>query len=194
MSLVTRAHHPRGWSMVVQCASSWSTSLLLLGVCSLTSRVCVAQAPDVHLGLGLKLGASSYDLDGTGTAFVGGPTAFAQFGKLVIVELGVPVLDYSQDVDGFPGDASSRTRFLLPELSVRIQAPIGRVAPFLAAGGGGAIRLNGQARGGGTLHAGAGVRVRVSSVTRLHGEVRARSIRPWTGSAVDFTIGADFLR
>jgi hypothetical protein len=37
-------------------------------------------------------------------------------------------LDYAQDVGDFPGDASGRTRFLLPELSVQIQAPVGRVA------------------------------------------------------------------
>lgn len=194
MSPVTRAHALRRMPQRMRWGCRWATSLAVVCTCSLTPQLCQGQTSNARFGLGLRAGVSSYDLDGTGTAFVGGPTAFVQIGKLLVVEFGLPVLDYSRSVSGFPGDASSRTRFLLPEVSMEVQARIGRVAPYLGAGGGGAIRLNGQVAGGGTLHAAGGVRVRVGAQTRLRGEVRARAIRPWSGSTVDFAAGVEFAR
>jgi hypothetical protein len=141
----------------------------------------------------VKAGLSAYDLDGTGTAFVGGPVGYAVLGRHFLVELGVPIFEHSRDVTaGKVVIGSERTRFLLPELSLQGQVQLGRFQPYLAVGGGAAIRLNGFTQGGGTLHAGLGTRAVVGRYTLLRGEARARSIRPWNGDAVDFTLGIEW--
>jgi hypothetical protein len=153
-----------------------------------------AQSRGVRFGSGIQAGLSSYDLDGTGTAFVSGLVIYATLLRPLIVEAAIPFYDYSRDAEGFPGGGSNRTRFLLPEVSLQVQAHSGRFRPYLAAGAGGALRLNGNVSGGGTLHAATGLRALVKRAMLLRGEVRARSIRPWSGSTVDFTIGIEWAR
>jgi hypothetical protein len=151
-----------------------------------------AQEPGTPFGTGMKAGLSSYDLDGTGTAFVVGPIGYVALSRHFLVQVGVPIFDYSRDVFAAGFTASERTRFLLPELDLQAQAFLGRFRPYLAIGGGAAIRLDGFTRGGATLHAGLGTRAVVGRRTLLRGEVRARSIRPWSGSTVDFTLGIEW--
>jgi hypothetical protein len=152
------------------------------------------QEPSASYGAGVKAGLSAFDLNGTGTAFVGGPIGYAVLNKHLLVELGVPLFEHSRDVSAGGLTGSERTRLFLPELSLEGQVQLGRFQPYLAVGGGAAIRLNGPTRGGGTLHAALGTRAAVGRHTLLRGEIRARSIRPWSGDAVDFTLGIEWTR
>jgi hypothetical protein len=145
-------------------------------------------------GTGFRLGASPYDLDGTGTAFVLGPQADLALSRTFLGELSIMIFDHISNLEFAGFTASERTRFLLPELSLEAQATIGRFQPYLLAGGGAAIVLNGPVDGGGTLHAGIGTRFKLGENTLLRAEGRARSIRPWTGETVDFTVGIEWTK
>jgi hypothetical protein len=142
----------------------------------------------------VKAGFSPFDLDGTGTGIVFGPQADLMLSKLFFTELSVTVFDHSRDVSFGSTQASQRTRVLLPELSLGAHTTVGRFQPYLLVGGGAAIRLNGFVDGGGTLHAGLGTRFVVGQYTLLRAEAKARSIRPWAGETVDFTIGIEWIR
>ena len=176
-------------------AAVGSSATILLGLAFLAGRLDAqtARSPGAF-GTGVRAGVASYDFDGTGTAFVVGAVLYRPFGRTLLVELAVPVLDYSQDAGpaGFGG--YRRTRFLLPEIDAQAQARLGRLRPYVAAGGGWAIRLNGGEPGGATLHAALGARLLVGRATFLRAETRARSIRPWAASTVDFTVGIEWAR
>jgi hypothetical protein len=128
-------------------------------------------------------------LDGTGTALVVGSHADLVLDKTFLGELSVTVFDHSSEVDFAGVEASERTRLLLPEVSIQAQTTLGRFQPYLFAGGGAAVRLNGFVNGGGTLHAGLGTRVVIGQRSLLRFETRARSVRPWAGETVDITAG-----
>ena len=67
--------------------------------------------------------------------------------------------------------------------------PLGPVSPFLGAGVGASIELEGQDDQALTLHAVLGVNVAVSRRIETVTEARIRSIDPWTGNTVDLLIG-----
>ena len=104
------------------------------------------------------------------------------------------IFDHSHDVEFAGVTASQRTRFLLPELSLQAQTAMGRFQPYVLVGGGAAIVLNGPVEGGGTLHAGIGTRHILGENTLLRAEGRARSIRPWAGETLDFTVGIEWTK
>jgi hypothetical protein len=104
------------------------------------------------------------------------------------------IFDHSHKVEFAGVTASERTRFLLPELSLQAQTAMGRFQPYVLVGGGAAIVLNGPVEGGGTLHAGIGTRYILGENTLLRAEGRARSIRPWAGETVDFTVGIEWTK
>ena len=145
-------------------------------------------------GAGVRLGVSPYDLDGTGTALVIGAQVDRALSKTFLGEVGFPLLDRSSTVRFADIEASERTRLLLPEVSLQAQASLGRAQPYIFAGGGAAVSLNGHVAGGGTLHAGLGTRVLVGRRTLLRFEARARSIRPWAGETVDLTVGLEWIK
>jgi hypothetical protein len=154
----------------------------------------LAQYRPGQWGAGIRIGASPYDLDGTGTGIVFGPQADLVLNKVLLTELSIMVFDHSSTVDVLGQDGSERTRLLLPEVSLQAQTTIGRFQPYVLVGGGAAIRLNGFVDGGGTLHTGLGTRLIVGTHTVLRFEARARSIRPWTGETVDFTAGIEWTK
>jgi hypothetical protein len=145
-------------------------------------------------GAGVRVGASPYDLDGTGTGLVVGTQADLVLKKALLGEVSVVLFDHLQTVRFAGIEASERTRLLLPEVSIQAQATIGRFQPYIFAGGGAALRLNGSVDGGGTLHAGLGTRFVVGQHTLLRFEGRARSIRPWAGETVDLTVGLEWIK
>jgi outer membrane protein with beta-barrel domain len=165
---------------------------LLIGCLIAATTGLHAQEPGTRFGAGVKAGPSFYDLDGTGTGFVGGPVGYLALNRTFMVEVDVPVFDHSVEIIGGNVVSSERTRLLLPEIGLLAQAYLGGFRPYLVVGGGAAIRLNGFVDGGGTLHAGFGARVAIGQHTFLRGEARARSIRPWTGETVDVTLGIEW--
>lgn len=169
------------------------TVLLCLGLI-LSSSSLLAQYRPGQWGAGVRIGASPYDLDRTGTAIVVGSQADLVLNKVFLGELSVTLFDHSSEVDFAGQEASERTRFLLPEVSLQAQVSLGRFQPYLFAGGGAAIRLNGFVDGGGTLHAGVGTRLVVGQHTLLRFEGRARSIRPWAGQTIDLTAGIEWTK
>jgi hypothetical protein len=170
------------------------TALLCLCLIIINGSSVLAQYRPGQWGVGVKIGASPYDLDGTGTGMVLGPQADLVLNKVFLGELSVTVFDHSTEVDFAGQEASERTRLLLPEVSLQAQMTLGRFQPYLFAGGGAAVRLNGFVDGGGTLHAGLGTRVAVGPYTLLRFEGRARSIRPWAGETVDLTAGIEWTK
>jgi hypothetical protein len=171
---------------------SLRTALLCLCLSLINGSSVLAQYRPGQWGVGVKIGASPYDLDGTGTGMVLGPQADLVLNKVFLGELSVTVFDHFTEVDFAGQEASERTRLLLPEVSLQAQMTLGRFQPYLFAGGGAAVRLNGFVDGGGTLHAGLGTRVAVGPHTLLRFEGRARSIRPWAGETVDLTAGIEW--
>lgn len=169
-------------------------TLLLILSLSASATSLMAQYKSGQWGAGVRIGASPYDLDGTGTGIVLGPQADLALNNVLLAELSAIVFDHSRDVDFLGQEASERTRLLLPELSLQAQATVGRFQPYIFAGGGAAIRLNGFVDGGGTLHAGLGTRLVVGEHTLLRFEARARSIRPWAGETVDLTGGIEWTK
>ena len=153
-----------------------------------------AQYRSGQRGIGLRLGASPYDLDATGTAVVLGPQVDYALSKTLVGELGIILFDHyaTEDFGGGVLIASNRTRLLLPELSLQAQARIGRFQPYILGGGGVAIRLNGSVAGGNTLHGGLGTRIRVGESTMLRFEARARAIGS-AGETVDLTAGIEWV-
>ena len=154
-----------------------------------------AQYESGQWGIGFRLGASPYDLDGTGTGFVLGPQADYALHKAFVGELAIILFDHYTTVDfGGVVRATNRTRLLLPELSLQAQATMGPFQPYLFAGGGVALRLNGSVAGGNTLHAGIGTRLGVGEETMLRFEVRSRALRHSAGETLDLTVGIDWAR
>jgi len=160
----------------------------------LSAPVLHAQYRSGQWGAGMRVGASPYDLDGTGTGIVLGPHVDLALSQTFIGELSLTVFDHTNEVEFAGITASERTRFLLPELSVEAQINIGRFQPYALVGGGAAIVLNGLVEGGGTLHAALGTRFALDGNTLLRAEGRARSIRPWNGEMVDFTLGIEWMK
>jgi hypothetical protein len=169
------------------------TVVLTLCITS-SATVLPAQYRPGQWGAGVRVGASPYDLDGTGTGIVFGPQADLVLNRVMLAELSVPVFEHDNTVEVFGQEATQRTRSLLPELSLQAQMSVGRFQPYVFAGGGAAIRLNGPIDGGGTLHAGLGTRLVIGEHTLLRFEGRARSVKPWAGETVDLTAGIEWTR
>jgi hypothetical protein len=171
-----------------------------LGQVMLLGGFLISSAPDLpaqyrsgQWGVGFRLGASPYDFDGTGTGFVLGLQADRAFNKALVGELAITLWDHYTTVeDRGAVRATDRTRLLLPELSLQAQATLGGFQPYLFAGGGVALPLNGSVASGHTLLAGVGTRVGVGDNTMLRFEARARAIRPSAGKTVDLTVGIEW--
>jgi hypothetical protein len=152
-----------------------------------------AQYQSGQWGIGFRLGASPYDLDGSGTGFVLGPQADYALNKALVGELALTLFDHYTTVDlGGVVRATNRTRLLLPELSLQAQATIGRFQPYLFAGAGVALGLDGSVASGNTLHAGIGTRVGVPERTMLRFEARLRTLRHSGGKTLDVTAGIEW--
>ena len=167
--------------------------LLLCFLLGASAADLPAQYRSGQWGIGFRLGPSPYDdLDGSGTGFVLGPQADYALNKVLVGELAITLFDHYTTVSaGGAVRATNRTRLLLPELSLQAQATMERFQPYLFAGGGVVLPLNGSVANGSTLHAGIGTRVGVGEHTMLRFEARGRTIQPSGGRTLDLTAGIE---
>jgi hypothetical protein len=130
--------------------------------------------------LGLAVGASSYDLNGTGVA----PTISA---RLDIVNRRL-VLQASFSYLNYQPPAIKRTHVLFTETQVQLQ--IGNaVRPFIGVGAGSAADIGRNLGQDFVLSASTGARLRVQRGWNGLLEVRLRSVQPFTGSTADWLMG-----
>jgi len=135
-----------------------------------------------RLAIAIAAGPSPYDLSGTGTGTAIGGFLPWRPARGLVVEPGITVFSYrSQYGEG--------TNLLLPELSVQGELVLGRFRPFLGGGAGGSVAVSGVPTTTLTLHAVSGARVDLGPNWGLLGEMRIRSVHPWTGNTVDFLFG-----
>ena len=136
-------------------------------------------------GVTLLGGVSSYDLSGTGTTWVAGVEG--DVSPLRHLGVAPAVLLFRYETQG--GDNAS---FLFPELTVRFQVPVDRFRPYLGAGLGAGLAVEGPEQDDLTLHAALGTFVRLAPSWALRPEFRVRSVDPWTGTTGDFTLGVTY--
>ena len=135
-----------------------------------------------RLALGIAAGPSPYDLAGTGTGTAIGGFLPWRPARGLVVEPGLTVFSYRSQFD-------ERTNLVLPEVSIQGELVLGGFRPFLGGGAGGAFALSGVPSTSLTLHAVGGARVDLGLTWALLGEMRIRSVHPWTGNTVDFLFG-----
>lgn len=143
----------------------------------------LAQAGN-RMALSVAAGPSPYDLSGTGTGFA----AAVEFSWRPILGLVVePGLTYFT----YESQFAERIHYLMNELSVQGELPLGRVRPFLGGGAGFARVVSDTDEDDlvATLHAVGGIRVDLSPTWGGRAEMRVRSVRPWTGNTVDVLFG-----
>ena len=128
-------------------------------------------------------GPSPYALSGTGTGLgVNLGIAFRPVGGLVI-EPGLGFFTYRNDF-------KQRSHWFFPELSLQAEVRSGSLRPYVGAGGGAGVQSRvGSDRWVGTLHAVAGLRLRLGQSWGVRGELRARAVPPFSGHTLDVGIG-----
>lgn len=135
-----------------------------------------------RLAVAVAAGPSPYDLSGTGTGTAIGGFLPWRPTRGLVVEPGLTVFSYRSQYD-------ERTNLLLPELSIQGELVLGQFRPFLGGGAGGSFAVSGVPTTTLTLHAAAGGRVDLGQSWGLLGEMRIRSVHPWTGNTADFLFG-----
>jgi hypothetical protein len=134
------------------------------------------------LALAIAAGPSPYDLSGTGTGTAIGGFLPWRPARGLVVEPGLTVFSYRSQYD-------ERTNLVLPEVSIQGELVLGQFRPFLGGGAGGSFAVSGVPTTTLTLHAVGGARVDLGQTWGLLGEMRIRSVHPWTGNTVDFLFG-----
>ena len=127
-------------------------------------------------------GPSPYDLSGTGTGFAAALEFNWRPTPGLVIEPGMTYFTYQSQF-------SQQIHYLMNELSVQGELPLGRVRPFLGGGAGFAQVIEENEEVVATLHAVVGLRVDLSRSWAVRGEMRARAIRPWTGNTLDILFG-----
>ncbi len=135
--------------------------------------------------LGVAAGPASYDLSGTGTSFVIAVNAEYSPLKPVIWEARLVYFQYKSQAD-------INYRILMPEIGVQVFIPVGSVQPYLGVGAGISTVVSGPKDTELTLHTAFGLRVIASRNFGLRGEIRIRSVDPWSGTIADFTGGLTY--
>lgn len=138
-----------------------------------------------RMDLSVLAGPSPYDLSGTGTGFAARATITLRPGpRVLLIEPALGYFSYE------PQLAGSRQHWFLPELGVYLGAFGGTVRPYGGIGlGSGWSTGAGSSRQEFTLHAAAGLRIALTENWSLRGELRLRSVDPWTGNMADFGFG-----
>ncbi len=133
--------------------------------------------------ISLTVGASAYDLSGTGTSSQAAARLGLPFGPRWSAEIATTYFQYgSQGAD--------HVRALLPEASVRVTGGPARTRAFAVAGVGlGWFDQEVYNETDLTLHVGLGLDVPIRPTWGLRAETRLRSVDPWTGSMLDFGMG-----
>jgi len=145
-----------------------------------------AQAPATSLGtaIGVAFGASQYDLSGTGTVPHLAMRVTRPLASILLFEAGVGLMRYRTS-------GRDRASMVFPEAQLQLQAPLGRVAPYLGLGGGIAIGAISDAADVGPTASGAvGLRMGVTPAMALGAELRVRGTgSEFTGSTAEWTLG-----
>lgn len=153
---------------------------ILVAALAVPATVGPAQEPPA---LGLGAGFTSYDLAGTGSAFVVNAVADLPLQSFLMFQPGIAYFRY---------DARAS---LYPELSVQLQMPGRHVNPYLGAGAGWALPVEGRPLRDNmdvTLHAVLGARGWFPGRWGVQGEARLRAINPFTGMSFDVTFGVHY--
>ena len=154
-----------------------------------------AQLQPYRLATGVEAGPSFYRFDSnSGTGIDVGLVVSTAPSPHLILEAGLAIFDADEEFTFGGVSGSNRLRFLLPEVNAQWQAGNGKVRPYVALGGGGAVRLNGPVAGGATLRAELGTRLRLGARTLLRAALRARTIRPFDDRTIDATIGIEWVK
>jgi hypothetical protein len=176
MPLLSSRHHlPR-----------WSAGLLVLWLVASPADGQSSARPTVSL----STGAMQFDLSGTGTALMAVARGEIPISRIMLLE---GSLAYSRPEQQFSG----HTSLLIPEVQAHLQWPLGRVAPYLGAGGGLAMDFRGEDFGGletaVTLSGAGGLRVRFSHRLGARAELRVRGVgTEFSGVAAEWTLGASW--
>jgi hypothetical protein len=156
---------------------------VLAGVFPVSAEAQRAPGPETSI----VAGPSPYQLAKSGTGFaLNAGLAFRPARRVLILEPGLGFFL-------FRNDFGQRSHWFFPELSIQAEAGLGSVRPFVGGGGGFGIEARiGSDRVVGTLHAIAGLRLRLGKGWGARGEVRWRGVPPGSGHTVDFGLG--FMR
>lgn len=131
-------------------------------------------------------GPAPYDLSGTGTAWVvGAELSRALAGRMLWLEAGTRLFSYQSQ-------GRSTITHLFPEAGLRVHLPAGPIRPYVGAGAGGSLVIEGRDDTEVTLHALLGLRIDANPNWHLRPEMRIRSVDPWTGTVADFTLGVGY--
>lgn len=157
----------------------------LLALAAVTTGVTPALAQSTpRAEVALLAGPSPYDLSGTGTGFAMKAGFARRLGTGVFVI--EPSLGYFRYTDQGQVDRT----WLLPEVGVQVRPTGGAVRPFVGIGAGlgfesGSVRSRTEP----TLHVLAGLMVPVAGGWSARGEMRLRSVSPWSGNMADIGFG-----
>jgi hypothetical protein len=132
--------------------------------------------------LSLMAGATNYDLSGTGTVPVAHLALAVRPARAIVIEPSIGHFAYTSQ--GYDMDPD---RWVVAEVAVQLQAPNGKVHPFVGVGAGTGWLL--PARWELSLQASGGVRVDLGPDWGVRGELRVHSIDPFHGSAADVLVG-----
>lgn len=130
------------------------------------------------------VGASRYELPGTGTGFsLNAGLTIPLVRRTLSIEPSLGFLRYTTQF-------GKHSTYMFPELTLQAERRLGAARPYLGAGlGTGTVGLTGPARWKFTLVALGGVRVHLGGRWGVRGEVRLRSVDPWNGHTADFGVG-----
>lgn len=166
---------------MAQLFSTWPVRVSILVLCLLPTKSLIAQNRE-SFEVAASAGIASYDLAGTGKGTILAFDVDLPITSFLIIEPGVRLFKYT-------AQSNTAISHLLPEVSLQLQLPANRVTPYVGAGAGFSTIVEGDRFTNLTLHAAIGMRIQVQPLWRVRGEARFRSIDPWVGSAVDFTVG-----
>jgi hypothetical protein len=145
--------------------------------------LCSGPAAAQNVWGGIVVGAATYDLSGTGVVPLVGASVERYIHRIWRIQANVAYLQYETTAAG------TRTHYFFPEAQLHVQIPTRVFRPYIGIGGGAAIQRSGRWRIHPTLSFSSGMKILVTPRWTLGGELRIRSVRPWTGSTADWTIG-----
>lgn len=137
--------------------------------------------------LTLMGGITEYDLSGVDTRPFVALRGEVPLSRFMLVEPGLGFFRYETQ-------GGADVNVFLPEVQLQAAPMRTRVRPYLGAGVGlGHQRATGATETDLTLSGAAGLRAALTPALGLRGELRVRSIDPWTGSTADFGAGLSYV-
>lgn len=154
---------------------------ILMGFVLMLSPTCtLAQDRAAVAVLG---GVTQYDLDGVGEAPLVSIRGSSSLDRPIVFEGALSYFTYFTQVQG-------HIWHVLPEVQVQWQYVHSNLRPYVGMGLGASHGRSGEASTTDlTLSVAGGLRVPVSQAWSLMGELRVRSIDPWTGTTADIGVG-----